>query len=140
MDHAPIKEPLILPGEAKALNPAWVMWFQQIWKWFVTKIALALSDGTNTIKVKIISIGNWNMDTTGSVNVAHGLTYANIRMVYAGIRFDDNTATFDINNGGNIQWNTTNVVLTRTGGGTFDAATFSTTPFNRGWVTIFYVD
>ena len=32
------------------------------------------SDGTNHIKTNIINIGDWNMDTTISVYIAHGLT------------------------------------------------------------------
>lgn len=108
----------------------------------VTNLNAELHGG---LKVKVIDIGDWNMDTTASVNVAHGLTLANIRSVHVLVRNDADTSYYD-----SIGWvsslladlfhstNGTNVVPQRLTAGFFDSATFDSTSFNRGWVTIFY--
>lgn len=98
---------------------------------------------------KVIEIGDWNMDADTSVSVAHGLTYANIRSVIALIRDDADTSVVDfasaLNNNsatssGNLACQTTNVVLTRDLGGAFDSTNYNSTSYNRGWITILYVD
>ncbi len=98
---------------------------------------------------KVIEIGDWNMDADTSVSVAHGLTYANIRSVIALIRDDADTSVIDfasaLNNNnatssGNLACQTTNVVLTRDLGGAFDNTNYDSTSYNRGWITILYVD
>lgn len=104
--------------------------------------------GTSAFKCKIIDIGDWNMDTTASVNVAHGLTFANIRAVNMTIRNDANDTFYPVTTGAGVatgeaylscQVDATNVVCTRMTGSAFDAVAFDSTSYNRGWVTIWYV-
>ena len=101
-------------------------------------------DSTVQPKIKIIDIGDWDMNGTTNVNIAHGLTLANIRDVSVMIRDD-----FDLNyypldyQGGTVggYWLTggTNVSLTRVISGHFDNGTYDSTTYNRGWITITYV-
>ena len=113
--------------------------------------ATKLTDGTNLIKTKIIDIGNWNMDSTVSVDVAHGLTSSKIRSASAYIIADGGGTTIlltgspDATSGsvqGGIYWqsSTTNISLWRLTGGAFDGAGYDATSFNRGWITITYVE
>jgi len=111
--------------------------------------AAAVSDGTNIIKTKIIDIGDWNMDSTNSVTIAHGLTLANIRSVSAIIRDDADTFSVPLTPGNIISgtevdiWistiNSTTIALLRRAGSSFDGPSFDSTSYNRGWVTITYV-
>ena len=100
------------------------------------------------LKKKIIDIGDWNMDTTTTVLVAHGLTAtqsAAIRSVSVIIRDDGSTTTNPIGitslslpQGGIVSVDTNNVQLERLAGGIFDSTSFDATSFNRGWITIEY--
>ncbi len=109
----------------------------------------SVSDGTNTIYTKIINIGDWNMDTTSQVDVAHGLTLTKIRQVTALIRNDTDT-TYTPLTLGSIStaaevnaWvagcTSTNVNLQRKTAGAFDDTAYDSTSYNRGWITITYV-
>ena len=104
-----------------------------------------ISDGTNLIKTKIIDIGDWNMDATATVTVAHGLTLPNIRRVDATIQRDDGLFHFDLRVSttaaisGAISVDGTNVSLDRTAGVGFDSTVYDSTSFNRGWIIITYV-
>jgi len=100
----------------------------------------------DVLKLKIINIGDWNMDLTAALNVAHGLTHSNIRDISVLIREDSGSFTTQLL----TVWNTiasdgkwsiggTYVTLSRTTGGVFDSALFSATSYNRGWVKIWYV-
>lgn len=106
---------------------------------------------TDQIRRKVVEIGDWDMDANQTTTVAHGLTFSKIRNVEGVIRNDADTIFYSsgyIGASGNVQWTTTtidatNVTLTRRpggGGGVFDDPAFSTTPFNRGWLIIDYVD
>ena len=103
-----------------------------------------VGDGTNRILTKIVNIGDWNMDSTASVTVAHGLTLANIRDVQVLIRQDLDTPYYPLDYSGHGYWNVISaggvVALYRTAGGTFDSTDFDATSFNRGWITITYVE
>ena len=100
--------------------------------------------GGTELKVKDINIGDWNMDVTNSVSVAHGLTLANIRNISASIRSDSESAHYtllpapDNTLDGWIDAVTTVVPLYRLTGGLFDSVNFDSTSYNRGWVTIWY--
>jgi hypothetical protein len=93
-----------------------------------------------------INIGMWNMDTTDSVSVAHGIAnYKNIREVSVVIRDDldtDYLGLGKVNNGddGLVEWDGTNIILKRTTGGYFDASGYSKTvgSYNRGFIYIKY--
>jgi hypothetical protein len=79
------------------------------------------------IHSKIIEIGDWNMDSTASVNVAHGLTLSKITNVLVLIQKDDDSVKvplvetritmsgLDVNVkfGGSIQIGATNITLYR---------------------------
>jgi len=97
------------------------------------------------IRTSIIIIGDWDMDSTSSLNVAHGLTGANIRTVNCTIipDFTDFKHPLDSSDSsgvseGSLVWDGTNIALSRTTGGKFDNTTYDQTSFNRGWITITY--
>jgi hypothetical protein len=104
--------------------------------------ATKLTDGTNSINTKIINIGDWNMDSAASVSVAHGLTFAKIRNISALILKDDSTAILDLvgAGAGSCTATSTNISLIRVTSGTFDSTDYDATSFNRGYITITYVD
>jgi len=111
-----------------------------------------VSDGTNWAVInrytkKTIDIGDWNMDSTTTLFVAHGLAdFTKIRSVIAIIRNDADTiyndlikadeATFLDFQGFIRDIDTTNVQLARTTGGDFDAPAYNSTSFNRGFVEL----
>ena len=104
------------------------------------------TDGTNTLKTKVIDIGDWDMDAATNATVAHGLTYANIRTVDAYIRDDADTLRTAIAGtfanaaiAGRVSAGATNVALNRTASGQFDTTTFDATSYNRGWIVITYI-
>lgn len=115
-------------------------------------ILFGLSDGTNSIHTKIVNIGDWNMDATASVSIAHGLTLANIRSVSAMIRNDANDTYTPLSQDGAAPAtptdstgfisaiNATTVTLQRLADATaYDNANYDSTSYNRGWITITYV-
>lgn len=108
--------------------------------------ASQVTDGTNIIHAKIIDIGDWNMDVTATIAIAHGLNINNIREVSATIRRDDGMYSYGLNSAsdtalsGSISIDASNVNLTRSTGGAFDSALFDATSFNRGWVIITYIE
>lgn len=106
------------------------------------------TDGTNTLKTKVIDIGDWDMDFALSVDVAHGLTLAKIRSITGIIRTDADDFYLPITTGQPLGTATvacaavadaTNIQLQREPGGMFDNANYDSTSFNRGWITITYI-
>ncbi len=109
--------------------------------------------GTASLKVKVIQIGDWNMDTTGSVSVTHSIVDGTkIRSVDAVI-ISDNGLYFKLENydvatgqlsGGiagvneDVPISGTSILLARKTGGFFDQTAFDSTTFNRGFITIIY--
>jgi hypothetical protein len=97
------------------------------------------------LAIKSLNIGDWDMDTTESKNVAHGLSdFKKIRGIDVIIRNDSDTAPYlhitatankDIYISG---IDNSNIGITRRTSGTFDSASFDSTSYNRGWVTITY--
>lgn len=104
------------------------------------------SGGTNEIwRTRIIQIGDWNMDATPAVSISHGLTLADIRSLSVIIRNNAATNHVDITSivaaggqGGGSFAGSTTVQLDRVTGGRFDNASYDSTSFNRGWITIIY--
>ena len=95
-----------------------------------------------TINHAVIDIGDWDMFADASVSVVHGLVFADIRTVTVLIRDDNNNIKKDLLvdiGSDNMQVGTTNVLLNRSAGGSFDSVDFDSTAFNRGWITIEYV-
>ncbi|PKL40739.1 MAG: hypothetical protein CVV44_03795 [Spirochaetae bacterium HGW-Spirochaetae-1] len=97
-----------------------------------------------TLRKKDIEIGDWDMDATEIVNVTHGLTRSKIRNVHVHIRSDsDSSSGYDdtcLERGGYYMVSDTYVTLRRTASGAFDRADYNATSYNRGWVTIEYID
>jgi len=96
-----------------------------------------------------INIGDWNMDTTGSVNVAHGKDVTKIIGVSAMIRDDTDAFHEPITAGKNLASEpdahistigTTNITLSRKVGGAYDSTSYDSTTYNRGWIIIQYID
>jgi hypothetical protein len=107
------------------------------------------TDPGNQLKTKVIEIGDWDMDATPNINVAHGVVAANIRTVFVMISNDEAPLFyFDLSKANSsgvvdgffqIDVNTgTDIFLERRTGGSFDSTSFNATPFNRGWITIVY--
>ena len=97
---------------------------------------------------KIIEIGDWDMDATALLGVAHGLVdYKKIRSISVIIRDDSDIVYYPLNyiddlvplSGGISIIGTTNITLNRITGAKFDSVTFNSTSYNRGWITINYV-
>jgi len=119
----------------------------------VTPATLALAktvmgvDGGIGLRTKIVQIGDWNMDSTQSVTIAHGLTYGNIRSVAAFIRNDANASVLPIDAAnpldwlcdGRLAWSSSSVVLSRRPSGFFDDNDYSATSYNRGFIVIEYI-
>jgi len=98
------------------------------------------------LKIKKIEIGDWNMDTTQFVDIAHGLTFTDIITVFALIRNDADTARPMLTEGdasgvgqGQISPGTTNIRLVRLTGGSYDTTFFDSTSYNRGWIIVVYL-
>jgi hypothetical protein len=98
--------------------------------------------------IKIMDIGDWDMDTDATISVAHSLTAGTIRSVSVAIR-QDTTAGSPVYMLGAyspagttneyVEWNDTVVIMARSTGGIFDNTSFNATGYNRGWITITYV-
>lgn len=123
---------------------------EKITSW-TTNRAVVLTDDYATTKlvVKVINIGDWNMNTTQNIAVTHGVTLSKVRSVTALIRNDADTVYSDLNSrsapagetyGNGIQLNSTTVTLNRTTGGYFNNTSYQATSYNRGWITITYTE
>lgn len=106
---------------------------------------------TNTkLLTKIIDIGDWNMDSNGSIGVSHGLDFNKIKKVSVYIRNDADTSRWDITSSqatgslspqicGGVYWDATRIFMSRHPGGYFDDSDFSNTSYNRGEIIIEYI-
>jgi hypothetical protein len=102
----------------------------------------------NQKRTEIIELGDWNMNTTTNIDIAHGLEYDDIIEAQVWIRNDANTIKDNIGTGVDATDTTpqgyvgeidaTNVNIVRLTGGKFDAAGYSTTSYNRGWLILTY--
>jgi hypothetical protein len=102
--------------------------------------------GGSNLLCKVVNIGDWNMDATASVSIAHGVTYSKIRLIQAFVRNDADSAAYPIYHGdgttndGFMRYDSTNVVLNVVTGNLFDSVSFDSTSYNRGWITIWYTE
>ena len=93
---------------------------------------------TDGVRVYVIPIGTWDMDASGTKNVAHTLfDYTRVVGVHVTIRRDDN-AIFQLCLAGYVYVGSSTVYLTRTFGGSFDSTSFDDGS-NRGYITILYM-
>lgn len=99
--------------------------------------------------VKIIDIGDWNMNTTAVKAVAHGLTPSKIKGVEVMIRNDAGAASALLASSATINgtvdgvWGVgttggTDVSMERVSGGDYHSASYQATSFNRGFIKITY--
>jgi len=107
-------------------------------------------DNGTVLRKKVIDIGDWDMDATASVNVAHGLSateWKTIRAICVIVRNDADNEYFQLDSpvlgtfgiqGGLGVINSTNIGLERLGTGQFDNTAFNSTSYNRGWITLEY--
>ena len=102
-------------------------------------------DDGSALEFKQVNITDWNMDTTNSVVVELGVNYTDIVNIQVFIRNDANTAHYLLSSSndsgttqGFILMVGTQVQLTRATDGFFDAFSFSSTSFNRGFINIIY--
>lgn len=111
------------------------------------------ASGTPKLNIKRIDIGDWDMDSTASVSIDTGIQRDNMLMIQVMIRPDLNSSYMPLNTvfgaagtlGGGIDYETTDatamfVKLTRTTAGHFDSTTYDSTTYNRGYITIIYVE
>jgi hypothetical protein len=113
--------------------------------WIVSLSApnAVLVDNSIQLRTKVLEIVNWDMSTTATKDVSHGLTLANIRKVEIKIRNDAQTEMYDF-----TDWNgafssyiiqATQIRMGRYALGPFNSADFNSTGgFVRGWITITY--
>lgn len=116
---------------------------------------MGLQFGTGDTEVReTVTIGDWNMDSSASVNVAHNLSsteWKTIRSVSVIVRNDADSSYYDLNAfdssgsgvemGGIANFDVQNFYLYRSDGaigGIFDSGSFSATSYNRGWVSFWY--
>lgn len=106
-------------------------------------------DDALSLKVKVIPIGDWDMDVDNFVIIPHLLDGTKIRNINVQILSDSGTGsnlmvTTDFTSpgsafvSGGYLYSNTNVVLERLNGGWFDSGNYALTPFNRGFITIIY--
>jgi hypothetical protein len=109
------------------------------------KLYLASNESTTVdairggLNVKIVNIGDWDMDSTSNINVIHGLVFADIRSWFVSIIDDASNIYLDLNLSGFSEVGSLNFSLFRTGGGAFDNTDYDATTFNRGFITIWHV-
>lgn len=112
-------------------------------KWISPSVLAHMTGG---IKRKIVTIGDWNMDTTTQISFAHGENIADIIGMSCIIRNDTDTArvsfvgdsvgTAALGWGSSMNVTATNIVLNRITGGLFDNTSYDSTSYNRGWVIL----
>ncbi len=102
-----------------------------------------LGEVTGGLLTKVLNIGTWDMDSSSSVTVVHGVTMTKIRSIDVVIYNDalsrmDELDAYDVLDGmvsGLVYVGSTNVSLWRRGAGMFDATAYATTPTIDGTVT-----
>jgi hypothetical protein len=105
--------------------------------------------GSTKYETTIISIGDWNMNSTNTVSVPHGLAdFTKIRSVTAVIRNDSGSQVQVV--GTDEVWigigfglvsgaiDSTIIDITRKIGGVYDNTSYDSTGYNRGWITIIH--
>jgi hypothetical protein len=100
------------------------------------------------ILTKTIDIGDWNMDTSNFVQIAHGLDVTKIRPpLSVMIRNDTDNGYYDFmsddqagSGDHRITADAINVNIVRSLEGLFDNNGYISTSYNRGWITINYID
>lgn len=101
----------------------------------------------DSLRVKKLDIGAWNMDANDGATKAHGLSVANIVDIQVMIRNDADTQHIPLKyinystgaGDGTFYADATNIYMYRRTGGTFDDANHDDAVLNRGYILITYV-
>ena len=112
-----------------------------------TVVANLNAEQHNGLKVKVINIGDWNMDVSGTLAVNHGLTLSSIRNVSVSIRNDSDDTYLMLSGArsagsvpdGDFYAGGSAIFMRRTAGGEFDSVSYDSTSYNRGYITIWYI-
>ena len=114
---------------------------------FLFRLSSAVKTKKNH-QTQVVEIGDWDMDATAFIAVAHSLpTGANskVRSIDVMIRNDGGGGPFPLTSMNQVSQNidggiesidATNVQLSRLTAGGFDTTSFDSTSYNRGWITI----
>ena len=128
-------------------SDATILWDEANDRLGTSKPFVIMSVDATQLITKIIPIGNWNMQGTPTVSVAHGIgaSYKNIRSVQVIVRNDADTIYYDIvlHTGGDVSGginsiDATNISLIRKTGQGFDNTNFNEPSYDRGWIYITY--
>lgn len=119
----------------------------------INQIGVEVGSGATSVStyvIREIEIGDWNMDSSSTSSVIHGLStteWKTVKNSIVTIRNDDDNEYYKLemcdtsgnNTGGSIiSIGSTVFNLARITGGFFDSTSFDSTSYNRGWVTFFY--
>jgi hypothetical protein len=102
-------------------------------------------DVTQAIHKKLLSIGYWNMDTTASFSVAHGLG-SKVIGVTGFVYNDALTYSYPLGRHYNTyhayiaNWGSTYIELGNYSGSYQQGSDYDATDINRGYLIVFYVD
>lgn len=114
------------------------------------EIVSSVHEGEHLFR-KVYEIGDWNMNSVGAINVAHGLDHKKVLAISLIVRNDaDSTRYMGAPQGFDdvsseeldlriFAIDSTNVQLSRQLNGFFDSVNFETTSYNRGWLIIDYL-
>lgn len=98
------------------------------------------------LKTKVIELGTWNMVSTNTISVTHGLDFSKIRGIHVTVQDDANTELYSTPTAGdvlestsriNIRSISSTIIRISVSGGFFNSTDFDGGG-NRGWVTIIY--
>jgi len=101
------------------------------------------------IKLKILNLGDWNMQSNSTLAVNHGLSFKKIVippliLIYNDAAdhiypLDSFNAGAELVDGGVINFDATQINVYRRASGVFNSANFSATGYNRGTAFIIYI-
>lgn len=108
--------------------------------------AFLLESRQGELASAVMEIGDWNMDLTGNVTLVHPVADGNNRIRYITVSIRDNAGTTvrpiqfvsGLAPSGSVRWGVNSVTVDRATAGHFNNATYDSTSFNRGWVTIWF--
>jgi len=105
-----------------------------------------------SLKCRVLDIGDWDINAVNAVEVTHGLTWSDIRSIQVWIRNDANDFLAQLNADNGLVGCADGIVnldqgvrpgkvfLQRKIGGYFNNVNYDATSYNRGWVFIWYID
>jgi hypothetical protein len=94
--------------------------------------------GSESILFTTVQLGFWNMVSTSSIFIAHGLDYTKIISCHIKILVDVGIGGYDLTSAGTSGYDSSNIIAARDSGGLFDSTSFNDPAINRGEALIFY--